>query len=1111
MPKTNWQPIAGMPKSISQVKSSGPRSRVVKLLRFFPVLLASVIALLAPSICKAQKIPPSTYQELRWRMIGPFRGGRARAAAGVPDQANVFYVGQGNGGVWKSDDYGRTWNPIFDDEPTQSIGAIAVAPSDPNIVYVASGEGLQRPDLSVGDGIYKSTDAGKTWTHLHGVLDNAQQIPALVVDPHDANRLFAAVLGHPYDANPERGVFRSTDGGQNWERVLYKDENTGGSDVEIDPSAPNIIYATLWQARQGPWEDGNSYGAHVGGIFKSRDGGATWQQLSKGLPSEIVQAYVAISPSETNRLYATIATPRETGGYGSGTGLGIYRSDDAGANWYQVTTDPRPAERIGGGDLPVPKVDSKNPDVLYSASIVTWRSADGGKTWTAFRGAPGGDDYQNIWINPNNPDVILLVGDQGALVTVNRGATWSSWYNQPTAQMYHAIADDQFPYRVYGGQQESGSVGISSRGNDGEITFRDWHPVGVIEYGYVAPDPLHPDTVYGAGRSEVDKFDWITGQVQNVTPLALRDPKYRTDRTEPIVFSPVDPHVLYYASNVLFQTTDGGNSWRPISPDLARPHPGIPASLGNLAAKDNADKHRGAIYALAPSLHDVNTIWAGTDDGMIWITRDGGASWKDIAPPALISWSKVTQISASHFDDQTAYASVSRFRIGDLHPFLYRTHDGGTTWKPIVTGLPDDAPVDTVREDPVRKGLLFVGTEKAVWVSFDDGDNWQSLQLNLPHTAMRDLWIHDDDLIVATHGRSFWILDDITPLRQLSADVPRENVVLFKPALAWRVRRDTNTDTPFPPDEPAGQNAPAAAVIDYFLAQAASGPVTLDVLDAKGALVRHYSSDDKPPMTQVEMEKTVGVPLYWLRPFKSLSAASGVHRWLWDLHYPTPKTAEYEYPIAAIPHDTPAHPLGPRPVPGQYTVRLTVTGHSYTAPLEVKMDPRVATSQAGLEAQFQAETDLAGMMNSGFEAAAMAAALKTGLQEQVDKVSGHAANPLAQAAAALQSKLQPILETEKTVPGAAPSSPAPPPTLSQVNAQLASLYGMVDNADAAPTGSQSKALATLKHDFSDVMARWNQLKNVDLPPFNKLLRDAGQPPLPRESQPGAPAESHNEE
>jgi photosystem II stability/assembly factor-like uncharacterized protein len=715
---------------------------------------------------------------MRWRLIGPHRGGRTRAVAGEPSQPNVFYMAQVNGGVWKSDDYGRTWNPIFDDQPTQSIGAIAVAFSDPDIVYVASGEGLQRPDLSVGDGIYRSSDAGKTWTHLG--LRDGQQIPALAVDPRDSNRLFAAVLGHPYGPNEERGIFRSADGGQTWQKVLYKDENTGGSDIQIDPSNPDVLYACLWRAREGPWEDGNSYGGAGGGIFKSTDGGNTWNKLAGGLPEDLVQAYIAIAPSEPSRLYSSLADTHATH---------IFRSDDAGEHWTQITTDSRPSVRIGGGDLAIPAVDPKNPDVVYTASIVCWRSTDGGKTWTGIRGAPGGDDYQNLWINPNHPNTILLVSDQGAIVTVNGGETWSSWYNQPTAQLFHVIADDAFPYRVYGGQQESGSVGIASRGNDGEITFREWHPVGVIEYGYVAPDPLHLNIVYGAGRSSVSKFDWTTGQIQDVTPIVLRGEKYRTDRTEPIVFSPIDPHILYYAANVLFETRNGGESWQTISPDLTRPHPGIPASLGDLAAKDEyAAKVRGAIYAVAPSFKDINTLWAGTDDGQIWITRDGGKKWSNITPSELIPWSKVTQISASHFDNETAFASVSRFRIDDLRPYIYRTQDGGKTWQKIIMGLPDAGPVDTVREDPVAKGLLFAGTENAVWVSFDNGDHWQSLQLNLPHTSMRDLWIHKDDLLVGTHGRSMWALDDITPLRQIAA-AANSAVFLFKPAPAYRMSR----------------------------------------------------------------------------------------------------------------------------------------------------------------------------------------------------------------------------------------------------------------------------------------------------------------------------------
>ncbi|HEV2232038.1 MAG TPA: glycoside hydrolase, partial [Terriglobia bacterium] len=807
-------------------------------LRFIVVVFVSALSL--ARVVRAQLYPPALYQEMRWRLIGPFRGGRTRAAAGVPSQPNIFYIGQVNGGVWKSDDYGRTWTPIFDDQPTQSIGAIAVAPSDPNIIYVASGEGLQRPDLSVGNGIYKSTDGGKTWTHLG--LRDGQQIPALAVDPRDPNRVYAAVLGHPYGPNEERGIFRSTDGGATWKKILYKNENTGGSDIEIDPENPNVVYASMWEVRSGPWEDNNEYGGSDGGVFKSTDGGNNWRQLTKGLPEDLQQIYVAIAPSHPNRLYATIGTAHA---------LAVYRSDDAGENWYRATDDPRPSRRIGGGDLPIPKVDPKNPDIVYCTSTVTWRSADGGKTWTGFRGAPGGDDYQNIWINPNHPDIILLVSDQGAIVTVNGGASWSSWYNQPTAQFYHVITDNRFPYWVYGGQQESGSAGVASRGNDGEITFREFHPVGVIEYGYAAPDPLHPDIVFGAGRNEVSKFSWTTGQVQNVSPIPVASEKYRADRTEPLIFSTVDPHTLYYATNFLFKTTNGGESWQTISPDLTRPHPGIPASLGNLAASDkNADKQRGVIYALAPSFKNVNTIWAGTDEGLIWITRDGGKKWKNITPPQLTPWSKVTQITASHFDDVTAYASVSRFRIDDLHPQIFRTHDGGTTWQSITNGLPNNAPVDTVREDPVRKGLLYAGTETSVWVSFDDGGHWQSLQLNLPHSSMRDLWIHDNDLIVATHGRSFWILDDLTPLRQITETVAKSEAYLFKPEPAYRIKRDTYTDTPLPPDEPTGQNPPDGAVLNYFLAAPASGPVTLEILDAQGKLVRRFSSADQPEVSE---------------------------------------------------------------------------------------------------------------------------------------------------------------------------------------------------------------------------------------------------------------------
>jgi photosystem II stability/assembly factor-like uncharacterized protein len=1042
-------------------------------------LFICISALLSIASSIAQQIPENTYQELRWRMIGPFRGGRTRAAAGVPSQPNVFYMAQVNGGVWKSDDYGRIWTPIFDHESTQSIGAIAVAPSNPNIIYVGSGEGLHRPDLSVGNGIYKSTDAGKTWTHL-GLRDGFQ-IPALAVDPRDPNRVFAAVLGHPYGPNEERGLFLSTDGGQNWQKAIYQDENTGASNIEIDPSNPDVMYVSMWEAREGPWEDGNLVNGTGGSLSKSTDGGNTWHPLTNGLPKDLSQINVAIAPTDSRRLYATIAM--------ASGGLAFYRSDDAGESWSKTTEDPRPSGRIGGGDLAVPRVDSKNPDIVYSASTVTMKSIDGGKTWSGFRGAPGGDDYQNLWINPNDPNIILLVSDQGALVTVNGGASWSSWYNQPTAQIYHVSVTPTFPYRVCGGQQESGSVCISSRGNDGAITYREWHPVGVIEYGYVAPDPLDPDVIYGGGRNEVSKFHWSTGQVQNITPIPLRSEKYRTNRSEPTMFSPLDPHTLYFAANVLFKTTDGGNSWQTISEDLTRQTPGVPDSVGKLAPKD-AEKKRGVIYALAPSFKNINTLWAGTDDGLLWQTRDGGKKWNDITPKELTPWSKVTQISASHFDDETAYASVSRFRINDERPYIYRTHDGGKTWKLIVTGLADIGPVDTVREDPVRKGLLFAGTENSVWVSFDDGDHWQSLQLNLPHTSMRDLWIHDNDLIVATHGRSFWILDDIAPLREVAASFSAAH--LFAPAPAYRVQRDNYTDTPLPPDEPAAANPPDGVIIDYYLSHAASASITLEILDAHGQPVREFSSDDKPDVTEADLKKQL-IPLYWLRPFRALSSEAGMHRWVWDLHYRAPDSPRHDYPISAIPGDTPRYPLGPTALPGSYTARLTADGKTYTAPFTVKMDPRVHISPAGLEKKFQSEVRLASLLSQTSRAVLQAGSIREPLQKLSQQATGTARDSVQ----AFQTKLTAVLGAS----GGVPAPPADEANLTRVNGQIAILYGQVWQADAEPTSTQTEAVAATEHNALDLMKRWAALKTSDLPALNRELREANLPEVQVESDP----------
>jgi photosystem II stability/assembly factor-like uncharacterized protein len=1030
--------------------------------------------------------------DMHWRMIGPFRGGRTRAAAGVPDQPSVFYVGQVDGGVWKSTDYGRTWNPIFDTEDTQSIGAIAVAPSDDNIIYVASGEGLHRPDLSIGDGIYRSTDAGRTWAHLG--LRDGQQIPALAVDPTNPNRLFAAVLGHPYGPNPERGIYRSEDGGQNWTKVLFKDENTGGSDVAIDPKNPQVVYASLWSERMGPWEDANTYDTTNGGLFKSADGGTTWKQLTNGLPSDLVQINVAIAASDPQRLYATVSTKVE-GTYASGKGLGVYRSDDAGMSWRKITDDPRPAMKIGGGDLPVPVVDPRNPDVVYSTSIVTCRSTDGGKTWISLRGAPGGDDYQNLWINPRDPRILLLVSDQGAVISVNGGESWSSWYNQPTAQLYHVAATNTFPYQVCAGQQESGSVCTSTRGNDGEITFREWHPAGIIEYGYAAPDPLHPDIVYGAGRTEVSRYDMVTGQVQNVTPLPMHKEAFRADRTEPILFSPVDPHTMYYAANHLFRTADYGHTWQVISPDLSQETTGQPPSVPALTPKQQAER-RGVIYSVAASYKTTQTIWAGTDDGLVWITRDGGASWAKITPPGVSAWSKIAQIDASRFDDDTAYLAVNRMRVDDLRPYAYRTHDGGKTWEAISAGLPEDAPVNAVRADPIQPGLLYAATEHAVWTSLDDGAHWLPLQYNLPHTSMRDLLVKDNDLIVATHGRSFWVLDDVSALRQLAAEGGRKTGMLFAPAAAWRIRRSTNTDTPLPPDEPAGQNPPDGAIIDYDLPHDIHGPVMLDVLDSDGKLLRRYSSED-PVTPTPEQLRTNLIPPYWPKIRGPLPTTAGMHRWVWDLRATAPTATRYEYPISAVPHRTPLTPQGPLVLPGSYAVRLTVDGKSQSAPLLVKMDPRVQISATDLEALHTAQVTMA----DSLDALAKADLAAHSVMEQLAAPQNAS---LASQLAPFNTALKVLLDG--TEPGAAKRLPG----IDEVTTEAAQLYGELQQADAAPTTALLQACAHVEMEGKEDLPAWGEFKQNQLPALNLQLRNAHHPTINLSQMPNSMPEEGDE-
>jgi len=1028
----------------------------------------------------SQQFPPSIYQSMEWRMIGPFRAGRGVAAAGIPDRPNVFYMGVNNGGVWKTDDYGRTWTPIFDDQSTGSIGALALAPSNPEIIYVGSGEGLQRPDLSVGDGMFKSTDGGATWRHIG--LSDAQQICSIIVDPRDPNRVFVAVLGHPYGPNTQRGIFTTTDGGQHWSKSLYIDENTGATQVEFDPSNPNILYADLWAARQGPWENG-AWEGKTSGLFKSTDGGATWNRLTNGLPTAEEGAGrigFGIAPSNPNRLYATVDDKERAG---------IYRSNDAGQTWEFLTNDHRLWGR--GDDFAEIKVDPQDENKVYVANVAAYRSTDAGKTWVCFKGAPGGDDYHQIWINPKNPDIIFMNVDQGATISVNGGRTWSSWYNQPTAQLYHVSTDNAWPYNVYGGQQESGSVGIASRGNDGQITFREWHPVAADEYSYVAPDPLNPNIIYG-GR--VTRFDKRTGQYQSVAPEAVRSGKYRVLRTMPLLFSKADPHVLFCATNVLWKTTNGGQKWSIVSPDLSRKQPEVPASIGIYTTPEmKTMPRRGVIYAVGPSPKNVNIIWAGTDDGLIHVTWNGGKKWQNVTPKGLPAWSKISQLDAGHFDTKTAYAAVNSIRLDDMRPHIYRTHDGGKTWKEIVKGMADMGPVNVVREDPERPGLLFAGTEREVYVSFNDGDNWQSLRLNMPATSIRDLVIHDDDVVVGTHGRSIWILDDITPLRQVNGTIVKAASHLYKPQLATRVRWSMYTDTPLPPEEPAGKNPPDGAVIDYWLGSPAK-EVKLDILDGTGAVIRSFSSSDKPESID---PNTMAYPTYWIRPPMLLSTGEGMHRFVWNLHYPNPEGARRSHPISAVYMNTASVPKGPWVQPGRYTVRLTVDGKSFTEPLTVRLDPRVKVSANDLNLQFKNSMACFHAYQRAYAAKKEAEAVRSQLQSLLNNKS---ASSLKNQLTAWDNGVADISGGGRPgAPDIAYSSVYAPrngvETLAGSQAKFLYLMTLLQTADARPTSQAIAAVKSQEVVLKGVLSRWSSFKKKELKRADEMLSKLGLAPL----------------
>ena len=890
---------------------------------------------------------------LDWRMLGPFRGGRCDAVSGVPGRPDEFYFGHVNGGVWKTIDAGRTWFPIFDDQPVASIGALAVAPSAPDVIYVGSGESTLRDSVGFGDGVYKSTDAGRTWTHLG--LAETQHIGKIAVDPKNPDVVFVAAIGHLYAANPDRGLFRSRDGGRTWQKVLYMDENVGAVEVVIDPTDARVVYAGLWNTRRPPWFTYAPTNGPGGGIYKSTDGGSTWNQLTAGLPpTGIGRTGIAVAPSNPRRVYAVVdclvpdpnappppppapQAPGRPSPPPPGQG-GVFRSDDAGATWRRVGSD----QALWGRGWYFEKiaVDPKDADIVYVPNVAVNRSRDGGQTWDVIRGSPGGDDYHQIWISPDNPNILIVASDQGTIITRNartadpRDMTWSSWLNQPTAQVYHASVDYRFPYWVVGAQQDSGAVAVRSRGKFAQISQRDWEPIGAAgESGYAMGDPLHPGIIYGG---EGSRWDLETNLSVPNTSAPKSTETDRADWTQPLVLSPADPHALYYASQFLFKTSDGGRTWTQISKDLTRPNPGIPPNLdATAAAATDRNGKRGVIYAVAPSALRAPMIWIGTDDGLIHVTTDDGATWRDVTPAAITAWSRITSVEGSRFDANTAYASVDRHQLQDFAPYIYRTRDQGRSWQRITTGLPDGVYVHVVKGDLQRRGLLFAGTERGAFVSFDDGDHWQPLQRNLPVTSVRDFVVYGNDLIVATHGRGFWVMDDISALRQVTGQVLQADAWLFRPADAINFIQGDDNGTPFQRDEPQAQNPPDGAVLDFYLKEAAPGAVTLEVLDAAGEVMRKWPAEaGVGPSGGRGASGLPRVSPLWQPGPEVFSTAAGMHRVVWRPVAP----AEPAGPGVAV-GGGPRRGGGAR-LTGTFTARLTVNGRASTQPFTVRPDPR---------------------------------------------------------------------------------------------------------------------------------------------------------------------------
>jgi photosystem II stability/assembly factor-like uncharacterized protein len=1016
------------------------------------LLLAIVSTALLTTTAVAQYNPES-FSAMKWRLVGPHRAGRVTAVAGIPGKPAIYYFGTPGGGVWKTMDGGRTWKPIFDDAHVASIGALALAPSNPNVIYVGTGEQLD------GNGVYKSTDGGATWTNVG--LQDTLHISSIIVDPRNPDIVLVATLG-PFVPSQARGIFKTIDGGKTWSKVFFKDDKTLVFDMCAAPDERSIVYAATYTFPLDMTQRRSNNGESQ--IFKSTDSGATWQMVSgpaAGLPDNPRgRIGVAVAPgSKGQRVYAIMAQ-------------GFFRSDDGGTTWRQSTGDPRV---IGSGYFSRVYVDPHNADVVFVMQTSTYRSTDGGKTFEAFKGEPSGEDDHVLWIDPSDSQRIFEGTDQGAVISLNGGRTWTEWFNQPTGEMYHVITDDAFPYRLYASQQDSGSVAVLSRSDFGMITYRDWFSTGAFESGYIAPDPVNPNLIYSVGwYGSVLRLDRTTGQISTVFAPGAN---YRYTWETPLVFSPGDPKALYVGMQNVLRTTDEGKTWQEISPDLTDKTPS-PTS-------------QGVIQTITPSAAQPGQIWVGASTGLVQLTRDNGANWSNVTPADLPANSNIILIEASPTDPETAYVITSA--RADLQPYIYRTHDAGKSWQKIVAGLPAKGVARVVREDPARKGLLYAGTENGVYVSFDGGDRWQPMQLNLPTTSVRDLNVHGNDLVAATYGRGLWILDDLAPLRQVNAEVGSAGARLFKPATAMRVRWDNYPDTPLPADTPAGENPPDGAIIYYYLKSNVAGEITLEIRDEAGATVRKFSS--KAPPSDATSRN---VPDYWFAPPDALTKNAGLNRFVWDMHWPHPDTLsygfygrllpyiEYTFPDHAIAGRTPRdQPPGPLVTPGRYEIVLTVDGKTYRQPLEVKLDPRVRVPAADLAAQLNLARMIDAWMNTSFhsynDVAALRAAL-AGARKVLDANPG--AKEASETAAALDKELGEIQDGTNAAPG-----------FGSVNRDLARYVTMIQGGDLRPAQSAAVSAGIACTALTKDLARWRTINAERVPAFNQVLKQAKLPPL----------------